>query len=333
MADGDPPGGTPRDVVVFGVVISALSVGLAIVHLIWPGLRIDAVTLALLVVAVVPWLGRIFASVELPGGWKLEYREFKRTVERELTEKQQQVRDLSQRIDRVEQFVFTGDAAPERATRLRGVLEAFQEYLAGLGYRSEAPLPRIHIGPLDDAAISSVYSDTNAFYYGARNLIVVGRSLADDPSVLLREYSHHILDDLAPGAAGNWTSGGITDAASIHSALADYLPCSFQDDPCFGRAAAGAQRCLRDLSLVVRADSVDGDRHTPQQAGWVWASAFWEIRAGVGAAVLDPVLLDGWRHYPAVTSPEGAAAALIDRIVEAFPEAGNAFANRGLRSI
>ncbi|BCJ47375.1 hypothetical protein GCM10010168_17330 [Actinoplanes ianthinogenes] len=336
----DSPEKTPRDVVIFGAIISVLSVSLAIVHLIWPDLRIDAVTLALLVVAVVPWLGRIFARVELPGGWKLEYREFKRSVERELTEKQQQVRELSQRIDRVEQFVVTGDTNADREGRLRSALDAFQQYLAGLGYRGEAPLPRIHIGPLDDPEIRGVYSDDNAFFHGSRNLIVVGRSLADDPAVLLREYSHHILHELAPGTVEDWTGGGLWDAASIHSALADYFPCSFQDDPCFARASAAVwrslgvlgpgDRCLRDLSRVVQASSVTGDRQNPQQAGWVWASAFWEIRGHVGAATLDPALLDAWRHYPVTATPQAAAATLLDRLGADFPPATHAFASRGL---
>ena len=51
-------------------------------HLIWPHLAIDAVTLVLLVVALVPWLAPIFKSLEFPGGWKVEFRDLQRAGQR-----------------------------------------------------------------------------------------------------------------------------------------------------------------------------------------------------------------------------------------------------------
>ena len=51
------------------------ALGLALVHLIWPSLAIDAITLGLLVIAVIPWLAPLIKSVELPGGWKVELQE------------------------------------------------------------------------------------------------------------------------------------------------------------------------------------------------------------------------------------------------------------------
>lgn len=50
----------------------------AVVHLLFPGLAIDAVTVTLLVVAVLPWLGHIFKSIEVPGLGRVEYHELKR---------------------------------------------------------------------------------------------------------------------------------------------------------------------------------------------------------------------------------------------------------------
>jgi hypothetical protein len=52
----------------------------ALAHAIWPSARIDAATVALLVIAVVPWLAHLLhlapnlKSVELPGGVKLEFQ-------------------------------------------------------------------------------------------------------------------------------------------------------------------------------------------------------------------------------------------------------------------
>lgn len=45
------------------------------VRMIWPALAIDAVALGLLGLAVLPWLSGVIKSAELPGGWKVEFRD------------------------------------------------------------------------------------------------------------------------------------------------------------------------------------------------------------------------------------------------------------------
>ena len=59
-------------------VISIGSVLAAVTHLLFPELAIDAVTVTLLVVAVLPWLGHIFKSIEVPGLGRVEYHELER---------------------------------------------------------------------------------------------------------------------------------------------------------------------------------------------------------------------------------------------------------------
>ena len=54
--------------------ISLLALVIALAHLIWPDIRIDAITVTLLVVAVLPWLSSVFKSIELPGGLKIHTR-------------------------------------------------------------------------------------------------------------------------------------------------------------------------------------------------------------------------------------------------------------------
>src|SRR5574337_797154 len=48
------------------------------VHLAWPGIAIDAITVTLFLVAVIPWLGPLFRAVELPGGVKVEFAELEK---------------------------------------------------------------------------------------------------------------------------------------------------------------------------------------------------------------------------------------------------------------
>ena len=44
------------------------------------GLKVDGITVALLVIVLLPWLGAVFESLELHGGWKVQYREIRRQL-------------------------------------------------------------------------------------------------------------------------------------------------------------------------------------------------------------------------------------------------------------
>lgn len=61
-----------------GLIISLVAVLAAIVHVIWPGARIDGTTALLLGIALIPWLGELLESIELPGGVKVKYRDLAR---------------------------------------------------------------------------------------------------------------------------------------------------------------------------------------------------------------------------------------------------------------
>lgn len=60
------------------LIISICAILVAIVHLIFPKLSIDIITVVLIAVAIVPWLETLFKSVELPGGVKFEFQELEK---------------------------------------------------------------------------------------------------------------------------------------------------------------------------------------------------------------------------------------------------------------
>ena len=64
------------------IAISVVALVLAAAHLLWPNAKIDVVILTLLAIAVLPWLGSIFRSVELPGGLKVEYKDLQKAGEK-----------------------------------------------------------------------------------------------------------------------------------------------------------------------------------------------------------------------------------------------------------
>jgi hypothetical protein len=53
------------------VAITAAALGLFVAQLLWPGARLEATSLGLLALAVIPWLSSILESAKLPGGWEL----------------------------------------------------------------------------------------------------------------------------------------------------------------------------------------------------------------------------------------------------------------------
>src|SRR6266851_3613859 len=60
------------------VLISTVASIFIVLHLADPTLRIDAVSLVLLIVAMLPWLGSVFKSIEFPGGAKVEYQDLQK---------------------------------------------------------------------------------------------------------------------------------------------------------------------------------------------------------------------------------------------------------------
>jgi hypothetical protein len=73
--DADVAAANYRLVQRISIMVSALAVAAIAVHLIWPALKIDLVTVALLVFGSLPWLRGIIRTIGLPGGASIEMRE------------------------------------------------------------------------------------------------------------------------------------------------------------------------------------------------------------------------------------------------------------------
>src|SRR6476619_8548929 len=57
------------------LLVTSVALAVAAFHLIWSDLKVDGIIVALIVLALVPWLGAVFDSIELPGGVKVHYLE------------------------------------------------------------------------------------------------------------------------------------------------------------------------------------------------------------------------------------------------------------------
>ena len=57
--------------------ITGISIVLVIIHLKFPELKIDAISVTLFIIAILPWVSPLFKSIELPGGIKVEFKDLK----------------------------------------------------------------------------------------------------------------------------------------------------------------------------------------------------------------------------------------------------------------
>ena len=58
------------------ITVAAILVGL--IHLIFPDVKIDAIFITLIILAIIPWLEPLLKSVELPGGLKVEFQDLQK---------------------------------------------------------------------------------------------------------------------------------------------------------------------------------------------------------------------------------------------------------------
>jgi uncharacterized protein YecT (DUF1311 family) len=105
------------------ITISAIFLGL--IHMLFPNLKIDIIFIIFIIIAIIPWLEPLFKSVELPGGLKVEFKDFE-----ELGEKAKKAG-----LIKSDQKIETRDNHPETYSFIE-VAELNQE-LALVGFRIE----------------------------------------------------------------------------------------------------------------------------------------------------------------------------------------------------
>lgn len=62
------------------IAVSVIVIIAIIIRLIWPKIKIDVITLGLLIVAILPWLSTILESAKFPGGWEVKFRDLQKAA-------------------------------------------------------------------------------------------------------------------------------------------------------------------------------------------------------------------------------------------------------------
>ncbi len=179
----------------YAITISALLIAGA--HLIWPKISIDAITIALLIIAVSPWLAPFFKSVELPGGIKVEFPELER-VKKE-AEAAGLITDKPKIIESRYNFLDVADSHPQLAlVELRIELEKALKSLAesnGIQQKNQGISFLMHdlhekglVTPQERSALSDMI--------GTLNRVAHGESLDERASAWVIDVGPQIIDTI-----------------------------------------------------------------------------------------------------------------------------------------
>lgn len=101
------------------VTVTVVAVAVAAVHLIWPNLKIDVVTVLLLVIAVIPWMRGVVDSVDVPVLGSVKFRAM---------QKKAIFREQQETIEAERAIATVGDEVPqdERLSRIYGLAEEYE---------------------------------------------------------------------------------------------------------------------------------------------------------------------------------------------------------------
>jgi hypothetical protein len=288
------------------VLVSVVALTLAGLHVLSPDLEIDAITLGLLIIAMVPWLGPVIKSIELPGGIKLELRDEIRQLDRKLTSQLQEEgekrAEVSERVRRVEQIVFQGvEIPPGVQERIVHAIEEFDVYLKSLG-AEYGPFPRIDVR-------KNLPPNYQAHYEADARELVVNINSVEDLDVIRREFCYHAFhqplaqDMLGEQIGRAMVEGAALGAGGIISGFGYYFPCSFKHSPAFGLESFVV---LNESRLAYSYFESQGTVNQPGTMriialGERWAHAFWEIRQKLDAETFDRYLIEAWKAGPKTT--------------------------------
>lgn len=64
------------------VLLSLIAISAIIGRILWPEIKIDSITLGLIILALLPWFSEIIESAKLPGGWEIKFRDMQKAAEK-----------------------------------------------------------------------------------------------------------------------------------------------------------------------------------------------------------------------------------------------------------
>jgi F0F1-type ATP synthase membrane subunit b/b' len=188
-----------------------------------------------------------------------------------------QVRELSQKVNRIEEDIKSAPSAKVTENTLR-TLRSFQEYMGRLGFklRNTAPM-------LVDTA-ETIPGEGIASFDDDKNTMLLKSESAGDLELVLEAYAEHVLRSQANFTKLNydWKAGLPFFAA--YRGMGAYLTCSFLGDP----------------KVSYRGVTLSGNTQKLSQIGYeedgikFWGGLFWDIRRILTQLVADKLVVSVW---------------------------------------
>jgi len=169
------------------IFLTTFAMAVICVHLRWPALKIDAVTLGLIAIALLPWLSSVIKSVEVTGVGKVEFQEVKNEVE--------EMRGAIQSVGNKAEFAVAA-ATETGAARAPQVAPAGEDVVGALAQEYAEIRRRMPSGPARTAAMTSVVRKMIASAPGLPNFDVEAQLEGDGGRRLFAYAYLYALPDL-----------------------------------------------------------------------------------------------------------------------------------------
>jgi hypothetical protein len=217
---------------------------------------------------------------------------------------------VSQKVDAIgEKLGFTPSSSitSESKAQLQTAFKKFQEFLQALGYQGWSDHVVIDIP-------EKMTKDAFAYYDPGNQTMVIDRRYASDPDLLYHEYMHHVLIFRAPNPGDAWTY------YSIEAGLANYFPCSFNNNPRLSEVTAaltGGNFPKIDLNESRSFRGLRPGMDVIMVLAEAWGGAFWEIRRALKQEIADKILFEAWFNLSPDEVRGNRGEAFVRRIIEA----------------
>jgi hypothetical protein len=254
-------------------LVSGLAVVGVFLHLAFPGLEIDLTTVALLGLALLPWVLPAIQSLKLPGGIEVVLRDLRNEVvevQTRVQESNEKVESLSQAVERL---TFVGKPIePDAEQRVRSEVDRLSAFLA----RAGLPTP-----PDPAAVVFEDRPDVPPFYVPGENEIHIG-SDTKDPTDAARPYIYHVLGENYANV--EWDP----QLSVVRQALTFYYLASFA----WGELIF-AHPEPPDMKVTAIPSPTDFQAEQFAIAA-AWARMLWRLRGLLGPETTDEVIAQAW---------------------------------------
>ncbi len=164
------------------LVVTLAALAIAVVHIWVPSITVDAITLALFVVAVLPWLQPIFKTIKLPGGFELTLQELKEEVK--------DAAGAAQSAERKAELAVAGLTSATKGRRHNHLVEQPRENLVELSHLYEAIREEQDSGPKRTQAMAEVVREMIEFADVLPDMDVLPMLRSDSAGQRLAAYAY-----------------------------------------------------------------------------------------------------------------------------------------------